>query len=88
MNEVKKYLECDCGSIDHIVRLSYFKDEPDLLYLEIHLSGAGFWGRVRKGIRYILGRKSMWGDFDEFVLCPVKMKKFRDEIDAVIKLSD
>lgn len=58
---------CRCFSIEHSFVVS--ADEEDL-FIEVHLASLPFWGRVRSAIRYILGRKSKWGDFEEILLSP------------------
>lgn len=43
-------------------------DEDTGLYLEVHLGNfKGFFQRLVAGIRYILGHKSRYGDFDSFL---------------------
>ena len=65
----KKYFECDCFSIEHIFRISYFSDDPDEIYLEPHLSNSnGFFTRILVAIKYIFGHRSKYGDFDSVIL--------------------
>lgn len=44
-------------------------DEEDL-FIEVHLSPLPFWQRVGNALRYILGRRSPYGDFEEIILGP------------------
>ena len=60
-----KYLECACYSPDHTMR---FHIEDDVIYLTVHLTHDTFYGRLKKGIKYILGYTSRYGHFDEFII--------------------
>lgn len=60
-----KYIECECQDLQHLVRLSYFKDEPYLLYVEFHLQSKPWYKRIVSGLRYIFGYKSKYGEFGE-----------------------
>ena len=44
-------------------------DDEDL-FIEVHLAPLPFWRRVRQAVKYVLGHRSKWGDFDEIVLTP------------------
>lgn len=58
---------CRCYSIEHSFVVS--ADEDDL-FIEVHLASAPFWVRLKNAVRYVLGRKSKWGDFEEILLSP------------------
>lgn len=58
---------CRCFSLEHSFFVS--ADEDDL-FIEVHLASAPFWVRVKNAIRYVLGGKSEWGDFEEILLSP------------------
>lgn len=68
---------CRCYSIEHSFVVS--ADDEDLL-IEVHLSSAPFWTRLRNAIRYVLGRKSKWGDFEEILLSPDQALDLGDKI--------
>ena len=42
-------------------------DDEDL-FMEIHLSPLPFWRRVKNAVRYVLGKRSLYGDFEEILL--------------------
>ena len=44
-------------------------DEEDF-FIEIHLTPLSIWGRVKNAIRYVLGKRSVYGDFEEILLTP------------------
>lgn len=72
LNYIKEHYECSCHSSEHQIIVKYTLDdtgtkleEDPYLYLEVHLSNyKGFFKRFWAGIKYILGHKSRYGDFD------------------------
>ena len=58
---------CKCFNLEH--SLFVCADEEDL-FVEIHLAPLPFWRRVGNAVRYILGRRSPYGDFEEIILGP------------------
>ena len=58
---------CSCGSYEHQIHFNWFEDEREM-YLTVHLADRPFWRRLKDGIAYILGHKSMFGEFDEICL--------------------
>ncbi len=58
---------CPCGSMQHIFVVSADQDD---MFIEIHLSPFTFWERVRNAIRYVFGKRSIYGDFEEILLTP------------------
>ena len=78
MTAMKRTLfTCRCFSIEHSFVIS--ADDEDLL-IEVHLSSAPFWKRVKNAVRYILGRKSNWGDFEEILLSPEQALDLGDKL--------
>lgn len=58
------YIECDCGSADHIIRFSVDdipeKYEP-ALYIDVQLSPGGFFYRLRNAMYYVFfGQQLQW----------------------------
>ena len=69
MTEFKQHAEifvCDCSSREHQIVFEYDIDD-NMVYSHIHLTNYGFWGRLKKGLRYIFGYKCCYGHWDEFV---------------------
>ena len=58
---------CRCGSMQHMFVVSADQDD---MFIEIHLAPFTFWERVRNAIRYVLGERSIYGDFEEILLTP------------------
>lgn len=62
----KNILVCQCHNIEH--QISIFRDDEDnVAYVSIHLIPGTFLERLKNGIKYIFGHKSIYGDFDEFI---------------------
>jgi len=80
-----EYFECDCGDMDHILRVSYFKDEPEEMYVEIHLRQKTFLRRLWQAVKYAFGFRSRFGDFDEFLWRPETAKEYRAFIDRFLE---
>ena len=78
MKEMKRTLFlCRCFSIEHSFVVS--ADEEDV-FIEVHLSSVPFWSRVKNAVRYVLGRKSKWGDFEEVLLSPEQALDLGDKL--------
>lgn len=75
---------CACEDVDHQMIIGMFDDEPEL-YVSIHLVRAGFFRRLWTGIKYILGKKSKYGDFDEILLEKKDIDRLRQILDREIK---
>jgi hypothetical protein len=68
---------CRCNSLEHTFFVS--ADGEDL-FIEVHLSSVPLWQRVKNAIRYVLGRKSKWGDFEEILLTPGQALDLGDKV--------
>ena len=78
MTEMKRTLfVCHCGSLEHSFVVSA---DEDLFYVEVHLSPLPFWRRLRNAVRYVFGRRSPWGDFEEVVLDPYEALTLADSL--------
>lgn len=73
-----EWIVCECGSLEHFMRISYEPDYDEYVYVTIHLSQLSFWKRLKLGIQYILGYKSKYGNFEEIVLDKTKLKQVID----------
>lgn len=78
MKRMKRTLfVCRCHSIEHSFVVS--ADDEDL-FIEVHLSSAPFWTRVKNAVRYVFGGRSKWGDFEEVLLSPYDALNLADSI--------
>lgn len=81
-----KYLDCSCSLLNHVIRITYFEDDLDQLYLEIVISNYPWYKRLWIGISYILGlniRRSYYTE--ETVLDKNKIIELRDFLNEVLK---
>lgn len=64
------YVICECGTSEHQFHISYNSKDGDF-YLTAHLESTRFWKRLWRGIKYIFGYKSRYGEFGEILMTPV-----------------
>lgn len=61
------YIECACMTTSHTLR--FFKDEDTKqVYVECFLAKGTFWKRLWYALRYIAGKQSRFGAFEETIL--------------------
>ena len=70
---------CRCSSLEHIFFVCADKDD---LFIEVHLAPLPLWRRLSNAVRYIVGRRSRYGDFEEIILDP------EDALDLGDKLTE
>lgn len=74
IKEQREFLICQCNSIEHQISFNWVEYEglesgnEREVYMEIHLAPLNFWERLKHGVKYIFGYRSMYGDFDEVIL--------------------
>ncbi len=87
MNDL--FILCDCYSMDHQMLFSYSKDEPDELYLEIHLTDYRHWlARLWRAIRYVFVKPCRYGDWDSVILSAEKAEELFHYLDDFIDHHD
>ena len=84
MNKEPFLLICDCNSCEHQIIIEHDK-EDNLLYCNIFLIKRNFWNRLKIGLKYILGYKSKYGHFDEFIFKAEHANKLRELADLLEK---
>ena len=88
----RKYIDCNCCSIDHLMRMTYFTDvtanEPDLVYVEVSLVKLPWWKRIWYAIRYVFGYQSKYGAFDEFIWTREETTQVRDFCNKYLELTE
>ena len=91
IKDTKEILICDCHSTEHQVVVYYSEDEYDdgtrypMVYFHIHLNKFTFWERLKYAIKYVFGRQSRYGAFDEFIINPEDSEKFQNIADYLRK---
>lgn len=68
---------CRCYSIEHSFVISADVDD---VFIEVHLASAPFLTRVKNAVRYVLGGKSKWGDYEEILLSPSQALSLGDKL--------
>lgn len=80
-------LVCDCHSFEHQAKFIHDSEE-NLLYVYIHLTKDTFWARLKKGIKYIFGHTSRFGEWDEFIFQEKDEVVLRDFLNQIKRNGD
>lgn len=83
----RKLFICECGSLDHIFIISYYKDDEDKeIYLAPHMNPKyGFLRRLKTAFKYIFKMENRFGSqFDEVILNVYKVKELRDYLNEFL----
>lgn len=75
----KQLILCSCYSAEHQIIFSYWEDdyEPEIEFT-VHLCKKNLWERIKRGVSYIFGHQSRYGDWDEVLLRPEQAIEIRD----------
>jgi len=73
-----KYIQCVCGDPKHTLMILQ-EDDGDVFFY-IHLSSMSFWKRLWYAFRYVCGKKSRYGCFEETILTEKQVKELRKMI--------
>ena len=60
-------LVCDCGSLEHIIIITYDDNE---VYVHYKLNTYPLFKRIKLAFKYIFGFKSRFGEYGEIILSP------------------
>lgn len=76
----KIIIDCDCHDMEHIARLSYFKDHPPQVYLTVHLNTHLPWyKRLWGAFLYVINPgKCQYGHYDELIVNPNQYQSIID----------
>lgn len=60
---------CQYNSVEHQFSFVWYEydDCESEVYMEVHLAPLSWWNRLKNGIKYIFGHRSIYGDFDEVI---------------------
>ena len=72
-------LICNCNSVEHQIVFTH-EHEDNIVYATVHLNSLPFFKRLVVGIRYIFGRKSRYGAWEEFVFDDTHIPQLKDTI--------
>ncbi len=76
-------LICNCTSEQHQIIIRNSNADDDFVYCTIFLNEYSFFKRLKHGIRYILGHKSKYGHFEEFLFDKSHIKSLEKVIEAL-----
>jgi len=80
--DVQELLTCKCGDVSHQLTIGYNLDEHEEVYLSIHLVREyNIFKRLWIALKYVFGKRSIYGDFDEIVLSPLDAPKLQKVVD-------
>lgn len=87
-NYILEYMECKCMSTEHI--LKFYLDTKDVeLCLDVHLANWLPWyKRAWRAVKYVLGYKSKYGDFDSIILKDEDINKLMDLLSYYKKIKE
>lgn len=74
---------CQCENTEHQMIFSYFPDDEDReVSISIYLRPeSSIFQRIKNAVKYILGHRSRFGDFDNFLLRKEDVGKLQKVID-------
>ena len=84
---IRKLFICECGDPSHQFVIQYFPNDPDFdeLVVDVLLNeNVGFFGRIWNAIKYVIGRKSKFGAFDEILLSRPQVLELRKSLDEYL----
>ena len=82
-------LICECWSADHqylftVMDVKYSEDNVVREgFIHPHLVRKSFWYRLKYGIKYIFGRKSRYGAWDEIIITKENVKVLEDFVNKI-----
>jgi hypothetical protein len=79
---MKEFIVCSCGSLDHMLVVN--KDAEDAT-VEVHLAPLPLWKRIRNAVKYVLGYRSRFGDYEEFFLSRESAGRLRECLDECLE---
>lgn len=89
--QTTEILICKCGDTSHQCVIQYWDDDHALgeVYLSVHLDReANIFRRIWYGLKYIFGKPSVYGDFDEIILRPEDAPKLQKVVDYLKNSKD
>ena len=59
-------LVCACKNPNHVIKINY-NAHLESAYCDIHLNKVSFKERLKIAVKYLFGKESNFGDYDEFI---------------------
>jgi len=87
MENEKDIIICQCNSSEHQILFLYSEDDGyPMVFVHIHLNKQPLMKRIKNGIKYIFGYQSRYGMFDEFIVNPEDIGKFKKIVEYLNKV--
>lgn len=80
MKELDEHIICGCYDVEHSIFFRTIEGDDDV-YMSVHLAPLPFFKRLVKGIKYIFGYRSKYGDFAEIIIT----KKDVGKVEKVVR---
>lgn len=74
--EIEEIVICRCYSPEHQLIFRTIDGDSDV-YVTFHLTRLPFFKRIVHAVKYIFGYTSKYGDFDELIISPKELYKFK-----------
>jgi hypothetical protein len=87
-NVVKETVECDCHSEAHTLQFCWFEDDKDVMYVTVHLTPFSLFQRIWYAIKYIFGKPSKFGCFEEYVWTREKVVDAQAALDRFMVIGE
>ncbi len=76
----RTYIDCECESIDHVIRFTYDPDDK-MLWAEVMLKDYLPWyKRLVIGVKYIFGSRAQYSAYDVTIIKPADYDRFLELI--------
>jgi hypothetical protein len=76
---------CVCGDVEHQFIISHDTEDKEI-YISVHLTNyMSFFQRIITAIKYIFGKKSIYGAFDVVILNKNQIIELRNSLNQKIK---
>lgn len=85
MNTEEILLTCECNCSEHQLIIKYFDDEYPYVYVDMYLAPQSFWKRIKYAVKYVLGKQSKFGAFDEIILSDKHIKPLEKVVEHLKK---
>jgi hypothetical protein len=87
-SDIQELFVCDCGDPSHQFIISADAESSDdhYVYVSVHLNrDHNIFKRMWTALKYIFGRRSIFGDFDEVIINPKDADRLQKVVDFLKK---
>lgn len=82
--DIRELFVCQCNDPQHqfIIQTIDFDNNPEV-FISVLLTPVGFFKRLLNGIKYILGHRCRYGDFQEIIINPDDADRLQDVVNML-----